>query len=151
MRTHGSNQFKADKSDSSKTSPYGRQHARTAELYRQRREQRVRAQQQSPDTVPQEPMKAATPPVEMRERPANVVEQPRQEVAQPAVPEQPEQPEQPSGMARQAVASVLQVAKDAHPIQSARKLAGTVVSGAVRVAREVSARARKAKGAGKKG
>ena len=148
MRTHGSNQFKADKSDSSKTSPYGRQHARTAELYRQRREQRVRAQQQSLDTVPQEPMKAQTPPMELRERPANVVEQPRQEVAQPAAPEQPEQP---SGMARQAVASVLQVAKDAHPIQSARKLAGTVVSGAVRVAREVSARARKAKGAGKKG
>jgi hypothetical protein len=148
MRTHGSNQFKADKSDSSKTSPYGRQHARTAELYRQRREQRVRAQQQSPDTVQQEPMKAQTPPIEMRERPANVVEQPRQEVAQPAAPEQPEQP---SGKARQAVASVLQVAKEAHPLQSARKLAGTVVSGAVRVAREVSARAKKAKGPGKKG
>jgi len=138
MRTHGSNQFKADKSDSSRTSPYGRQHARTAELYRQRREQRAQQEQQ-------ELVKAA-----------NVVEQPvvqevappPREVAQPAVPEQPEQP---SGMARQAVASVLQVAKEVHPLQSARKLAGTVVSGAVRVAREVSARAKKVKGAGKKG
>jgi hypothetical protein len=121
--------MRTQKSDSSKTAPYGRQHARTAELYRQRREQRARAQQ------------------DMLATPTNMMEPPKEAVEQPAVLEETPKP---AHKARQAVASVLQVAREAHPLASARKLAGTVVTGAVRVAREVSARARKAKGAGKK-
>jgi len=119
--------MRTQKSDSSKTAPYGRQHARTAELYRQRREERARAQQLAV--------------------PTNVMEPPKEAVEQPAVLEETPAP---AHKARQVVASVLQVARDAHPLASARKLAGTVVTGAVRVAREVSARARKAKGPGKK-
>jgi hypothetical protein len=106
MRTHGFDQ--ADKSDSSKTALYGRQHARTAELYRKRREQRARAQEQA--------------------QPTNVMEPPKQEVVRPPEPD----------------------VWHLHPLQSARKLAGTVVAGALRVAHQVSARAKKAKGAGKK-
>jgi hypothetical protein len=111
--------MRTQKSDTSKTAPYGRQHARTAELYRQRREQRMRAQQ----------LEAETPPPDLMAPPTNVMEPPKQAVEQAV--------EQPATKAR-------------HVVESARKLAGTVVSGAVRVAREVSARARKAKGAGKK-
>ena len=79
--------------------------------------------------------------------PTNVMEPPKQAVEQPAAPVETGKPD---NKARHVVKSVLQVAREAHPLQSARKLAGTVVSGAVRVAREVSARARKAKGPGKK-
>jgi len=129
--------MRTQKSDSSKTAPYGRQHARTAELYRQRREQRARAQQ----------LEAETPPPDMMAMPTNMMEPPKEVVEQPAVLEQTPAP---THKARQAVASVLQVAREAHPLASARKLAGTVVTGAMRVAREVSARAKRAKGPGKK-
>jgi hypothetical protein len=130
--------MRTQKSDSSKTAPYGRQHARTAELYRQRREQRARAQQ----------LAAEPPPPDMMAAPTNTMEPPKEAVEQQ--PAMLEETPKPAHKARQAVESVLQVAREAHPLASARKLAGTVVTGAVRVAREVSARARKAKGPGKK-
>ncbi|HEX8825257.1 MAG TPA: hypothetical protein VF794_35415 [Archangium sp.] len=149
MRTHN---FDSSKSDNQ----YGRQHARTAELYRKKREARALAEQKSATTAapqeqlsitaepPQEPMGGEAPPMEMMEQPAN---------STPA--EAPH--EGLRDKAQHAVASVIHAAKEAahkaHPLQGAKKLASEVVSGAVKVARQVSARrvsSEKAKGAGKK-
>lgn len=104
---------------------YGRQHARTAELYRQRREARERAaqgQQGMTDEVHAEPLGAEAPPME-------------EPILQHADAEPDEATrERLRTRAQQAVTSVLRAAR-----QAARK-AGSAVSGVRRVAREVSAR-----------
>jgi hypothetical protein len=168
MRTYSFDHFQADKPEPSVTNPggakqtppaeearpqvppseegqlhYGRQHAQTAELYHRKREERERAQQMGAPA-----MEAAEPVVHDKED----VEQHAGSMPDASARE---------GLkdkAQQAVASVLQAAKEASkagPLVGARKLATGVVSGALRVAREVSARrasARKAstKGPGKK-
>ena len=124
---------------------YGRQHARTAELYRQRREARERAEQEStPAEVQAEPLGGEAPPMEepvlhTRQDVENVdVEQHADSVPDESTRERLR------NRAQQAVTGVLraarQAAKKAAPLQGAKKLAGSAVSGMRRVAREVSAR-----------
>lgn len=170
MRTYSFDHFKADKPEPSVANPggaeqtppaeqakppvhdegqihYGRQHGRTAELYHQRRLEREQAERMGATSVQQEPMGGEAPPVEAA----------KPEVEQAQSFEQPKEPEreQLQGLARQAVATVIQAARDAakgHPLQSAKKLAGDTLSGVRRVAQEVSARRANArsKGTGKK-
>lgn len=172
MRTYSFDHFKADKPEPSTTNPggaeqtppaeqakhgvppsddgqihYGRQHARTAELYHQRREERERAEKMgvSPPgasearaEVQAEPMGGEAPPMQAREEPTvQAKEEPKDEDTGH---------EGLKGLAQQAVSSVLEAAREAakgSPLKSARKLASGAVAGAVRVAREVSARAGK--------
>ncbi|MFY0527838.1 hypothetical protein ACN28I_33370 [Archangium gephyra] len=158
MRTYSFDHFKADKPEPSTTNPggaeqtppaeqakprsddgqvhYGRQHAQTAELYRKHREERERAEQMRVSEARAEPTAAAP---EVRERQAAGREEP---LAQEQAPEEAG-PAGIKGLAQQAVSRVLAAAKEAaqgHPLTGARKLAGDAVSGARRVAREVSAR-----------
>lgn len=158
MRTYSFDHFKADKPEPSTTNPggaeqpalaeqakptvppseegqlhYGRQHARTAELYQKRREERERAEQMRVSEAQQEPLGAEAPPMDARE------EEPGREVLK--------------DLAQDAVASVVQAAREAakgRPLTGARKLAGDAMSGVLRVAREVSARKAEKKGPGKK-
>jgi hypothetical protein len=164
MRTYSFDHFKADKSEPSTTQAsgaeqtppaeqakhgvphseegqlhYGRQHARTAELYHQRREERERAERMGvsppgtstrPPEVQAEPMGGEAPPVQARE------EEKSEDTGHEGL----------KGLAQQAVSSVLEAAREAtrgSPLKSARKLATGAVSGVFRVAREVSARAGK--------
>lgn len=174
MRTYSFDHFKADKPEPSTTNPggaeqtppaeqakhgvppsedgqlhYGRQHARTAELYQQRREERERAERMgvsAPGTsedrseVRAEPMGGEAPPMQARD----------EQREEPAVQAKEEETAGDSGneglkgLAQQAVSSVLEAAREAskgHPLESARKLATGAVTGVFRVAREVSARA----------
>jgi FtsZ-interacting cell division protein ZipA len=112
---------------------YGRQHARTAELYRKHREERERAEQLRASEAQAAPMSAQATPSKAVEQQAT--EPLRQE-------EQKEEAEHPGlkDLAQQAVSSVLTVAKHAYPFTRARQLAGDALSGVRRVAREVSAR-----------
>ncbi|WP_257451314.1 prolipoprotein diacylglyceryl transferase [Archangium lipolyticum] len=170
MRTYSFDHFRADKPEPSVTNPggarqtppaeearptvppsaetpihYGRQHAQTAELYQKHREERelqerLRASEevrQEPAEVRQEPAGAEAPPLEARE----------QESTPPGEPEAVQplelQPENLKELAREAVASVLRAAKEAakgNPFEGAKHLAGDAMSGALRVARGVSAR-----------
>jgi hypothetical protein len=141
---------------------YGRQHARTAELYQKHREEREHAQQLGATEAEQEPLGGEAPPREAREEP---VIHGKEDVVQHAgsMPEEAER-ENLRDLAHQAVSSVLQAAREAakgRPLVGAKKLAGDAVSGVFRVARQVSARAArsstnkkkggsKAKGPGKK-
>lgn len=127
---------------------YGRQHARTAELYQQRREERERAEQMgvsAPGTtgskadVQAEPMGGEAPPMRARERTRE----------EPTVQAKEDEEAGDTGsqslksLAQQAVSSVLEAAREARrgsPLESARKLATGAVTGMFRVAREVSAR-----------
>lgn len=136
MRTHTGNPSTTGKH-------YGRQHARTAELYRQRREARERAEQEStPDEVLAEPMGGEAPPP--LEEPVLQAQQ-DVDVEQHAdsVPDEATR-EKLRTRAQHAVTSVLraarQAARKAAPLEGAKKLAGSAVSGVRRVAREVSAR-----------
>lgn len=176
MRTYSFDHFKADKPEPSTTNPggaeqtppaeqakhgvppseegqlhYGRQHARTAELYQRRREERERAERMgvsAPGTsepkaeVQAEPLGGEAPPVQARE----------EDREEPAVQAKEDVEagdtgrEGLKGLAQQAVSSVLEAAREAskgHPLKSARKLATGAVTGVFRVAREVSARAGK--------
>lgn len=178
MRTYSFDHFKADKPEPStanasgaeQTPPveqekhgvppseegqlhYGRQHARTAELYQQRREERERAEQMgvsAPSTtgsratrssadVQAEPMGGEAPPLQTRERTRE----------EPAVQAKEDEEAGDTGnqglrsLAQQAVSSVLEAAREARqgsPLKSARKLATGAVTGVFRVAREMSAR-----------
>ena len=142
MRT---NSFDTSKTDTT----YGRQHARTAELYRKKREARALAEQKkataeapvAPMSVtaeaPMEPMGGEAPPTMRKEDLADVTPAQASEGLR--------------DRAQHAVETVVQAAKEAanlHPLQGAKKLAGDVVSGALQLARQVSAR--KAKGPSKK-
>jgi hypothetical protein len=172
MRTYSFDHFKADKPEPSTTNPggaeqtppaeqakhgvppseegqlhYGRQHARTAELYHQRREERERAEKMgvSPSgasadkaEVQAEPMGGEAPPMQAREEPTVH--------AKEDVKDEDTGHEGLKGLAQQAVSSVLEAAREAakgSPLKSARKLATGAVTGVFRVAREVSARAGK--------
>lgn len=156
MRTYSFDHFKAEKPDVSKTnqgaahpSPpleptgpqvppseegelhYGRQHARTAELYRQHREERERMERIRVSGTQEEPILHDKEGMEKRQA------------------SQPDELglEDLKNLAQQAVASVLEAAKEAargRPIIGARKLAGDAFSGVRRVAREVSARTSRA-------
>nr|QKW93761.1 hypothetical protein [Vitiosangium cumulatum] len=172
MRTYSFDHFKADKPEPSVANPggarqtpqveeaktqvppseegqlhYGRQHAQTAELYRKHREEREQARQRHGAGVQVEPQGAEAPPMEARERPGR--EEPilhdKEDVEDHAAPKPDELGrESLADLARQAVSSVLQAAKETakgRPLEGARKLAGDTVSGVLRVAREVSARA----------
>ncbi|QRK10322.1 hypothetical protein JQX13_09635 [Archangium violaceum] len=171
MRTYSFDHYKADKPEPSTTNPggaeqtppaeqakpavppseegqlhYGRQHARTAELYQKRREERERAEQLSVSEAQQEPMGSEVPPMEASK--AETQEQ-------PAVAAQQEEPghEGLKELAQDAVTSVVQAAREAakgRPLTGARKLAGDAMSGVLRVAREVSALRAEKKGPGKK-
>lgn len=128
---------------------YGRQHAQTAELYHQHREEREFTARFSEAQV--EPQGGEAPPMEAREEP---IIKGKQELPK-APPAEGFGLESLKGMAQQAVSSVRQAAREAargRPLEGARKLAGDTVSGVLRVAREVSTRrARGARVGGKKG
>ena len=125
---------------------YGRQHARTAELYRQRREARERAEQENAsDEVLAEPMGGEAPPP-MQEpvlQAKQDVEDVDVEQHEDSVPDEATR-EKLRTRAQHAVTSVLraarQAARKAAPLEGAKKLAGSAVSGVRRVAREVAAR-----------
>ncbi|ATB29334.1 hypothetical protein [Melittangium boletus] len=108
---------------------YGHAHAQTEERYQQRRaeydmKKHMRAE----------------------EAPAQQEQESAQEPAQEAAPQtgaEVSAPERVKELARDAVRSVLGAAKEAaqgHPIAGARKLAGDAVSGALKVAKEVTNR-----------
>lgn len=170
MRTYSFDHFKAEKPDVSKTnqgganpSPpvehtkpqvppseegelhYGRQHARTAELYHKHREERERAEQMRVSGVQEEPMGGEAPPMEPR---AAKREEPLLRDKADVEDTRAFQPHEAGreglkDLAQQAVSSVLEAAKEAargRPLTGARKLAGDAFSGVRRVAREVSAR-----------
>ncbi|HEX8435083.1 hypothetical protein [Archangium sp.] len=136
MRTYGFEDSKAHKSDSDTHAGgarYGRQHARTAELYHQRRLKRQREEQLAVNAVQPPPMGTEAP---------SPLEMPKQAV-EPHMDSKPETSghEGLRDRAQQAVTSVLQAARELHPLENAKKLAGEAVSGALRVVRQVSARA----------
>ncbi len=173
MRTYRFDHFKAEKPEPSVTTPegarqthpaeetkptvppseegqlhYGRQHAQTAELYHQRRQEREEAEQLGVAGVQQEPLGGEAPPLETRKQRAAPREEPvihgKEDVEQHAG-SMPEESGRAGlrGLAQQAVTSVLQAAREAsrgRPLVGAKKLAGDAVSGALKVAREVSAR-----------
>ncbi|QRN98250.1 hypothetical protein JRI60_04040 [Archangium violaceum] len=163
MRTYSFDHFRADKPEPSVTNPggarqtppveeatpsvppsaetpihYGRQHAQTAELYQKHREEReLQERLRASEEVQQEPAGGEAPPLEAREPESTPREEPK--ATQPLELE----PESLKGLAQQAVASVLRAAKEAakgNPLAGAKHLAGDAMSGALRVARGVSAR-----------
>jgi hypothetical protein len=148
MRTYSFDDSKAHSPEAHDTraggARYGRQHARTAELYHQRRLQRQRAEQMAVNAVQPEPVSAEAPAVELKA--------PEQELKAPETVEQsaeapPETSEHETlrDRAQHAVTSVLQAAREVHPVAGAKKLARGAVSGALRVVRQVSAHTAKGK------
>jgi hypothetical protein len=161
MRTYSFDHSKADKPEPSVTNPggarqtppaeeakptvapsetgqihYGRQHARTAELYHQRRQKRAQAEQMNVAGVQRESAPREEPILHDKED----VEQHAGSMPDTSGREKLRE------LAEQAVTSVLQVAREAtraRPLVGAKKLAGNAVSGALRVVREVSARTAK--------
>jgi hypothetical protein len=138
MRTHSGNPSNGGKH-------YGRQHAQTAELYRQRREARASAEQESaPDEIHTEPLGGEAPPAEEpvlhTQRDVETVDEEQHADSPPDEATR----ERLRTRAQQAVTSVLraarQAARKAAPLEGAKKLADTAMSGVRRVAREVSAR-----------
>lgn len=171
MRTYSFDHFKADKPEPSTTHPggaeqtppveqakhgvppseegqlhYGRQHARTAELYHQRREEREHAEQMG--VVQTEPMGGEAPPMQAREqtREEPVIHGKELGEAPQASPSEDTGRESLKSLAQQAVTGVLEAAREAtrgRPLKGARMLATGAVTGVFRIAREVSARAGK--------
>ncbi|PTL83287.1 hypothetical protein [Vitiosangium sp. GDMCC 1.1324] len=131
---------------------YGRQHARTAELYRKHREEREHVRQQGGAGFQEEPRSAEAPSQKARAEP---ILHDKEDVEDHEAPKPDARGlENWRELAQQAVSSVLQAAKETargRPLVGARKLAGDTVSGVLRVAREVSARTSRSSNARQKG
>lgn len=157
--THTTNQVRAEQTppvEPAKTRApgqihYGRQHARTAELYRKHREERAereRAEQLRASEAQAEPMRTEAPaPEESQQQAAEPMHPDARKVEEPRQDTAPDEAGRPGlkDLAQQAVSSVLTVAKHAYPFTRARELAGDAFSGVRRVAREVSARTSRSK------
>ena len=132
---------KSELESSSSSVHYGHAHAQTAERYQQRRAEFAMKKRLQAEQAAQEPQKAAP----VSERIAEGVESKAEqfEAAAEQKLDDVSAPERVKELALEAVKSVVGAAKEAahgHPIAGVRKLAGDAVSGALKVAREVTNR-----------
>ena len=129
---------KSELESSSSSVHYGHAHAQTAERYQQRRAEFAMKKRLQAEQAAQEPAPVSERIAEGMESTAERFEATAEEKL-----DEVSAPERVKELALEAVKSVVGAAKEAahgHPIAGVRKLAGDAVSGALKVAREVTNR-----------